>query len=145
MPAGAAAPAHAGVPPESLAPRPAALVQGLSIALVTGVLGLIALGLAWELWLAPTGSGTLALKVLPLAFALPGLVRHRLYTARWLSLLVWLYITEGLVRATSDQGLAAMLALAEIGLGAFVFIGCAAYVRRRLADGVRLGTQAPAS
>ncbi len=33
---------------------------------VGSVIGLIVLGLAWELWLAPTGSGTLALKVLPL-------------------------------------------------------------------------------
>jgi hypothetical protein len=33
-----------------------------------------------------------------------GLLRHRMYTYRWLSLLVWLYFTEGVVRATSDQG-----------------------------------------
>jgi uncharacterized membrane protein len=39
------------------------------------LLGLIVLGLAWELWLAPTGSGTLAIKVLPLVRALAGLLR----------------------------------------------------------------------
>jgi uncharacterized membrane protein len=58
---------------------------------VACLLALIALGLAWELWLAPTGNRTLALKVLPLAFALAGLLKHRMYTYRWLSLLVWLY------------------------------------------------------
>ena len=34
---------------------------------------LLVLGLAWELWLAPTGRGTLAIKVLPLLLPLPGL------------------------------------------------------------------------
>ena len=34
------------------------------------LLALIVLGLAWELWLAPTGRGTLALKVLPLLLPL---------------------------------------------------------------------------
>ena len=37
---------------------------------VGATLALIALGLAWELWLAPTGSGTLAIKVLPLLLPL---------------------------------------------------------------------------
>ncbi|MGL6109399.1 MAG: DUF2069 domain-containing protein, partial [Rubrivivax sp.] len=71
------------------------------------LLGLIVLGLAWELWLAPTGTGTLALKVLPLLLPLPGLWRARMYTYRWVSLLVWLYFAEGVVRATTDRGLSA--------------------------------------
>ncbi|HWS75261.1 MAG TPA: DUF2069 domain-containing protein, partial [Quisquiliibacterium sp.] len=39
--------------------------------------GLVALGLAWELWLAPLkpGGSMLALKVVPLALALPGIAR----------------------------------------------------------------------
>lgn len=111
--------------------------------MVAGVLGLIVLGLAWELMLAPTGRGSLALKVLPLAFALPGLVRHRLYTVRWLSLLVWLYIAEGLVRATSESGLVVVMAIVEVALGALVFIACGWTVRRRLADGARLTGRPP--
>ena len=66
---------------------------------------LIALGLAWELWLAPTGSGWLALKVLPLLLPLAGLLRNRMYTYRWVSLFVWLYFIEGVVRAASDRGI----------------------------------------
>ena len=50
---------------------------------VGSLVGLIALGLAWELWLAPTGSGWLALKVLPLLLPLAGLLRNRMYTYRW--------------------------------------------------------------
>ena len=78
---------------------------------VASLLGLILLGVLWELWLAPTGSGMLALKVLPLTLALPGVLRRRLYTYRWVSLLVWLYFIEGVVRASGDRGLSAQLAL----------------------------------
>ena len=99
---------------------------------LASLVALIALGLAWELWLAPTGRGTLALKVVPLAFALPGLLRNRLYTYRWLSLLVWLYVTEGLVRATSDRGAAAVLAMIEVVLCVLLFAACGAHVRWRL-------------
>ncbi len=96
------------------------------------VLGLIVLGLAWELWLAPTGTGTLAIKVLPLLLPLPGLWRARLYTYRWLSLLVWLYFTEGVVRAVSDHGLSALLASLQVALCLSLFTACAVHVRWRL-------------
>ena len=98
---------------------------------VASLLGLIVLGLAWELWLAPTGSGLLALKVLPLALPLAGLLKRRLYTYRWVSLLVWLYFTEGVVRATSDRGLSALLAVGEVVLCLLLFAACAAHVRWR--------------
>ena len=88
---------------------PLAVLRATRALAVAATLALIALGLAWELWLAPTGSGTLAIKVLPLLLPLPGLMRMRLYTYRWTSLLVWLYVAEGAVRATSERaaGLAA--------------------------------------
>ena len=90
---------------------PTATVRRTRALAVAATLALIALGLAWELWLAPTGRGTLALKVLPLFLPLPGLLRLRLYTYRWLSLGVWLYVAEGAVRAGSDHGLSATLAV----------------------------------
>jgi uncharacterized membrane protein len=96
------------------------------------VLALIVLGLAWELWLAPTGSRTLAIKVLPLLLPLPGLWRNRMYTYRWVSLMVWLYFTEGVVRATSDRGAGVPLAIIEILLCLVLFAACAAHVRWRL-------------
>ena len=109
---------------------------------VASVLGLIVLGLAWELWLAPTGSGTLALKVLPLALPLAGLLKNRMYTYRWVSLLVWLYFFEGVVRATSDRGAARWLALVEVLLCLLLFAACSAHVRWRLRDAKALGAKA---
>ncbi len=103
---------------------------------VATLLALIALGLAWELWLAPTGSGTLAVKVLPLALCLPGLLRHRMFTYRWLSLLVWLYLLEGLVRASTEGGIGAQLAALEVVLGLLLFGLCSFYIRRRLRHAV---------
>jgi uncharacterized membrane protein len=105
---------------------------------VTSLLGLIVLGLAWELWLAPTGSGTLALKVLPLMLALAGLLRHRMYTYRWLSLLVWLYFAEGVTRATSERGLSMVLATIEVLLSLVLFAACALHVRWRLREAARV-------
>ena len=124
--------------PDSTLPEPA--VRTARALALAGLLGLIALCLAWELWLAPTGRGTLALKVLPLVFCVAGLLRHRMYTFRWLSLLIWLYVLEGLVRATSDAGLGATLAVLEIALSLLIFVVSGFYIRRRL----RAATQAPA-
>src|SRR5437868_765211 len=101
-------------------------------AAVASLLGLIVLGLAWELWLAPTGHGTLALKVLPLAIPVAGLLKNRMYTYRWVSLLVWVYFTEGVVRATSDRGAGVPLAIVEVLLCLVLFTACALHVRWRL-------------
>jgi uncharacterized membrane protein len=114
-------------------PRAAdAVVRLTRSAAVSSLLGLIVLGLAWELWLAPTGSGTLALKVVPLFFPLAGLLRHRMYTYRWLSLLVWLYFAEGVMRATTERGLSMTLAMTQVVLCLVLFAACAVHVRWRL-------------
>lgn len=118
-------------PPSPAAGLPAPIAWTRTVALGS-VLALIALGLAWELWLAPTGRGTLALKVVPLLLPLPGLWRHRMYTYRWLSLMVWLYFTEGVVRAASDRGPGRALGGIEVLLCLVLFAACAAHVRWRL-------------
>ena len=100
---------------------------------LASVVALILLCLAWELWLAPTGRGTLALKVLPLLPAPLGLWRYRMYTYRWVSLAIWLYVMEGLVRSTSEGGVGQWLALAEVLLGVVAFTACTAHIRLRLA------------
>jgi uncharacterized membrane protein len=121
-----------------LANQPAhAFVQGTRLVAVGSLLGLIVLGLAWELWLAPTGSRFLAFKVLPLVIPLAGLLKHRLYTYRWVSLLVWLYFTEGIVRATglpsgTPLGIGEWLAWGQVGLCSVLFTACALHVRWRL-------------
>lgn len=119
------------MPAMSASPAPTHLSH-LRIAAVTCLLALVALGLAWELWLARTGSGSWALKVLPLTLALPGLLRQRLYTYRWLSLLVWLYVAEGALRATTEGGAARALALAQVALALLLFALAVAHVRARL-------------
>ncbi|TSE29860.1 hypothetical protein Tther_01271 [Tepidimonas thermarum] len=123
---------------------PAALAQArwTRAVAVACLLGLIVLGLAWELWLAPLrpGGSWWALKVLPLTLPLPGLLRHRMYTYRWLSLLVWLYFTEGMVRATSEQGLSVALAWGQVALCVGLFAASAAHVRLRLRAARRAGT-----
>ena len=115
--------------PSQALPPPIAWTRGVAVG---SVLALIALGLAWELWLAPTGNRTLAIKVLPLLLPLPGLLRNRMYTYRWVSLLVWVYFTEGVVRAAGDGGLSAKLALVEVLLCLVLFTACALHVRWRL-------------
>jgi len=120
--------------------QPDAIVRATRAVALTGLLGLIVVGLAWELWLAPTGSGTLAIKVLPLVLCVLGLLRHRMYTFRWLSLLVWLYFMEGVVRATTEQGWSRVMAVAEIVLCLLLFTASTLYIRWRL----RNAAQAPA-
>ena len=125
------------LPPDDLpiSANPASTTVAVTRAVaVASVLGLIVLGLAWELWLAPVRSGGswLVLKVVPLCFPLPGLLRNRMYTYRWVSLLVWLYFTEGVVRAASDRGLSRWLAGIEILLCLLLFAACALHVRSRL-------------
>ena len=94
-------------------------------------IGLILLGLAWELRLAPLrpGGSWLVLKVVPLLFPLMGLLRGRRYTFKWSTLLVWAYMVEGAVRAFSDPGPSARLAILEIALAAAFFVTAVAYLR----------------
>lgn len=100
----------------------------------SSLIGLIVLGLAWELWLAPLrpGGSWLALKVLPLCIPLAGILKNRMYTYRWVSLVVWLYFIEGVVRAWSDKGGSALLAAIEIVLCLALFTACVLHVRLRL-------------
>jgi len=130
--------------PLALPPLPDSAVRHSRLLSLLTCLGLITLGLGWELWWAPTGRGTLALKVLPLLAALPGLWRGRLYTFRWLSLALWLYVAEGCVRATSEAGAGRWLGSLETLLGLALFIGCAWQVRAQLAAR-RLATQTQAT
>ncbi len=95
------------------------------------LIALIALSVAWELWLAPLrpGGSWLVLKVLPLLAPLFGILHGRVYTYRWSTLLIWLYFTEGAVRAWSDSGVSATLAGLEVALSLVFFIAAAWYAR----------------
>ena len=124
----------AGMMPPSM-PLPSSTVNFSRWLAVSSLLALIALGLGWELLWAPLrpGGSWLVLKVLPLCFPLVGLLKNRMYTYRWVSLLVWFYVTEGVVRAWSDKAPGNYLAAIELGLCLLLFVACAAHVRLRLA------------
>ena len=59
-------------------------------AAIASLAGLIAVSLAWELWLAPLrpGGSWLALKALPLCLPLAGILKGKVYTYQWTCLLV---------------------------------------------------------
>ena len=100
---------------------------------VGSLLGMIVLGLAWELWLAPLrpGGSWWALKVLPLCLPLAGLLKNRMYTYRWVSLVVWLYFTESAVRLWSDTWPSNALAATQGLLCLALFVACGLHVRYR--------------
>jgi len=108
-----------------LNPRLPHVVSSLSLIV------LIALCLAWELWLAPqrAGGSWLVIKVFPLLLALPGIVRGKVYTHRAMTLLIIAYFVEGVVRAWSDNDLSAQLAGIEIALTLMIFVSAIFFVR----------------
>lgn len=112
---------------------------------VGSLLALIVLGLGWELWWAPLreGGSWWVIKVLPLTIPLAGLLKNRMYTYRWLSLLVWLYFTEGIVRATTESGLSGALAWGQVVLCVLLFVACALHVRLRLKAAAAQSTTTP--
>ncbi|WP_213778557.1 DUF2069 domain-containing protein [Caballeronia sp. dw_276] len=99
------------------------------IALIS-LIALIVLSLLWELWLAPLrpGGSALALKAIPLAFALRGTFRRNVYTLQWASMLVLLYLAEGIVRGMTDGGLSARLGWIEALLALVYFVCALAFV-----------------
>jgi uncharacterized membrane protein len=101
------------------------------LAASTFLIGLVFLGLAWELFLAPVkpGGSWLVLKILPLMAALPGVLRGRRYTYKWTTLMIWLYAAEGALRTYTDTGLSARLAFVESVLAAGYFGSAVAFVR----------------
>lgn len=114
---------------------------------VGSLLGLIVLGLAWELVLAPLrpGGSWLALKVLPLCIPLAGLLKNRMYTYRWVSLMVWLYFIEGVVRATSDRAPSSYLAGIEVFLCLVLFVACSLHVKFRFKNVMAPATNSPSA
>lgn len=102
------------------------------LAACASLITLIFLCLTWELVLVPLrpGGSWLVLKTLPLLAPLPGILRGRLYTYRWSSMLILAYFIEGVVRAFSERGLSSLLAQAEILLSLLFFVSVIFYVRR---------------
>ena len=106
-------------------------MRSLRALAAVALVALIVLSLAWELWLAPLrlGGSLLALKALPLALPLGGVLAGRRYTYQWSSLLILAYFAEGATRAWPDAGMARSLAALEMALSLVFFAAAVSYAR----------------
>lgn len=95
------------------------------------LLALIALCLAWELWLAPLrpGGSWLVLKALPLLAPMFGVLHARRYTFQWSSMLALAYIAEGVVRTATEFSASRWLAALEILFALTFFLAAISYAR----------------
>ena len=111
-------------------------MKAARLAAAGSLVALILLCLAWELWAAPLrpGGSLMALKALPLALPLPGIVAGKRYTFQWASMLILAYFTEGVVRAWGERGAGQALAAAEIVLSLAFFVAAVTYARLTRAD-----------
>ena len=106
-------------------------MRSLRLIASAALVALIALCLAWELWLAPIrpGGSLVALKALPLALPLAGVLGGKRYTYQWASLLILAYFAEGATRAWAESGPGRTLALAEVALSLAFFAASVSYAR----------------
>lgn len=107
------------------------MTHRLYLAACISLITLIFLCLAWELRLAPIqpGGSWLVLKCLPLLAPLFGILNGRRYAYQWSSMLILLYFTEGIVRATTETGVSQWLAATETLLSIIFFGATVAYAR----------------
>lgn len=100
------------------------MIKQLQFGASASLIALILLCVAWEGWLAPLkpSGSLLILKAVPLLFPLFGILKGKRYTYQWASMLILIYFTEGAVRAWSDTGLSAKLAIIETMLSLIFFM-----------------------
>ncbi len=91
---------------------------------------LFILCVSWEWFISPLrpGGSWLILKAVPLLFAIPGLWKGKIYTMQWASMLILLYITEGLVRIL-ETGANFWMAVLETALGTLAFVCLLIYLK----------------
>jgi uncharacterized membrane protein len=97
-----------------------------------GVISLIVLGILCEIWLAPLrpGGSWLVLKTLPLIVLVPGLWRAHIKSQQWLSLIILLYVAEGVVRGMSDAVPVRFWGWIGAGLSTTIFLHCLYVVKQ---------------
>jgi uncharacterized membrane protein len=107
---------------------------------------LVLLCVAWELFLAPLrpGGSWLALKALPLAVLLPGMISGNLRTMQIATLVILLYAAEAAVRL-GDTPPIGTLAFLELLLAVAVFVAAVTFVApfKRAARARRSGRSRP--
>ena len=102
----------------------------------SALLALVILLVLWETALAPLrpGSGWLALKALPLALLLPGVLRGIRRSRQWLALLLPFYAAEGCVRAVTEHGRHALVAALAAAIAIVTFVALLAWFRAERAQ-----------
>ncbi|WP_037587195.1 DUF2069 domain-containing protein [Stenoxybacter acetivorans] len=88
-------------------------------------LALLLVNLGWEWLFAPLragGSWLLLLKVVPLLLPLAGLLKNKIYTYQYCSLLVLFYVAEGVVRLFDNNINSRICAAASFVCAAAFFI-----------------------
>lgn len=98
----------------------------------TSLIFLILLNLSWELWLAPLreGGSWLALKALPLCLPLTGILKGRIYTYQYSSMLILIYFAESVMRLFNADTAEMLCAAASLTASTVFFISCLAFVRQ---------------
>ena len=91
---------------------------------------LFILCVCWEWLISPLrpGGSWLILKGIPLLFAIPGIWKGNVYTMQWASMLILLYVTEGLVRIL-ETGANFWLAALETLLATIGFVCLLIYIK----------------
>ncbi|MBT8514368.1 DUF2069 domain-containing protein [Polynucleobacter paneuropaeus] len=91
---------------------------------------LFILCVCWEWFISPLRpeGSWLILKALPLLLPMRGIWKGNLYTMQWASMLILLYITEGLVRIT-ESGWNFYLAILETVLATVAFVSLLMYLK----------------
>lgn len=132
----ATGPAHnlpADADPRAIPVRtaPVTLDVRLQRGAAASLIALILLCVLWETVLSPLrpGGSWLVIKALPLLLPLRGVLRSNLYTMQWAAMMILIYFTEGVVRATSDPGGFSPWAWAEVALTTIFFWCAVLYVR----------------
>ena len=97
---------------------------------VAAFIDLFILCVAWEWFISPLrpGGSWLILKGVPLLFAIPGIWKGKVYTMQWASMLILLYITEGLVRIL-ETGANFWMAILETALATTGFMCLLIYLK----------------
>jgi len=107
------------------APLPVARVA------TSALVALAMLLVLWETALAPLrpGSAWLALKAVPLALVLPGVLRGAKRARQWTALLLPFYVAEGCVRAVTESGRHAWVAALAAALALLAFVALLMWFR----------------
>ena len=97
---------------------------------VAAFIDLFILCVVWEWFISPLrpGGSWLILKGVPLLFAIPGIWKGKVYTMQWASMLILLYITEGLVRIL-ETGANFWMAILETALATTGFVCLLIYLK----------------